>query len=136
MRRNFLFALAVAGCALLVSCSGGSMNQQMIPSNGVPMSLTIGDTPPNGVGVLFFEAMITGVSLQPADMTKPAVSALATPVEVEFGHLQTDTAFLSLASVAPDTYQSMTLTFGSATMTIVNHSGAAMGGCADNSVAN
>jgi hypothetical protein len=134
MRRNFLFALAVAGCALLWSCSGGSMNQQVTPSNGVPMSLTIGDTPPNGVAVLFFEAMITGVSLQPSDAMKPAVSALTTPVEVEFGHLQTDTAFLSLANVAPDTYQSMTLTFGSATMTIVNHSGSPMGGCADNSV--
>jgi hypothetical protein len=84
--------------------------------------------------MLFFEAMITGVSLQPSDAMKPAVSALATPVEVEFEHLQTDTAFLSLANVAPDTYQSMTLTFGSATMTIVNHSGGPIGGCADNSV--
>jgi len=61
MKRNFLFALAVVVCVLLASCSG-SMNQQLMPSNGVPMSLTIGDTPPNGVGVLFFEAMITGVS--------------------------------------------------------------------------
>jgi len=133
MRRNFLFALAVVSCVLLGSCSG-SMNQHLAPGNGVPMSLTIGDTPPNGVGVLFFEAMITGVSLQPSDAMKPAVSALTTPVEVEFGHLQTDTAFLSLANVAPDTYQSMTLTFGSATMTIVNHSGAPIGNCADNSV--
>src|SRR5258708_2672985 len=133
MRRNFLFALAVVSCVLLGSCSG-SMNQHLAPGNGVPMSLTIGDTPPNGVGVLFFEVMITGVSLQPSDAMKPAVSALTTPVEVEFGHLQTDTAFLSLANVAPDTYQSMTLTFGSATMTIVNHSGAPIGSCADNSV--
>ena len=133
MRRNILFALAVVSCMLLVACSG-SMNPHTSPVNGVPMSLTIGDTPPNGVGVLFFEAMITGVSLQPSDTSKAAVSALTTPVEVEFGHLQTDTAFLSLANVAPDTYQSMTLTFGSATMTIVNHSGETMGGCADNSV--
>ena len=133
MRRNMLFALAVVSCVLLGSCSG-SMNEQRMPGSGVPMSLTIGDTPPDGVGVLFFEAMITGVSLQPSDAGKPAVSALAAPVEVEFGHLQTDTAFLSLANVAPDTYASMTLTFGGATMTIVNHSGAPMGGCADNSV--
>src|SRR6266436_1657875 len=133
MRRNFLFALAVVSCVLLGSCSG-SMNQHLVPGNGVPMSLTIGDTPPNGVGVLFFEAMITGVSLQPSDTTKAPVSALATPVEVEFGHLQTDTAFLSLSNVAPDSYQSMTLTFGSAAMTVVNHSGAAIGSCANNSV--
>jgi hypothetical protein len=55
-------------------------------------------------------------------------------VEVEFGHLQTDTAFLSLSNVAPDTYKSISLTFGNATMTIVNHSGAALGSCANNSV--
>jgi Domain of unknown function (DUF5666) len=133
MRRNLVFALAVVSCLFLVAC-GGSMNQQMTPSNAVPMTLTLGDTPPNGVGVLFFEALVTGASLQPSDATKPAVTALTTPVEVEFGHLQTDTAFLSLANVAPDTYQSMTLTFGSATMTIVNYSGAAIGGCANNSV--
>jgi hypothetical protein len=133
MRRNILFAFAVVSCVLLGSC-GGSMNQHLTPGNGVPMSLTIGDTPPDRVGVLYFEALITGVSLQPSDMSKAPVSALTTPVEVEFGHLQTDTAFLSLANVAPDTYQSMTLTFGTATMTIVNHSGSPISGCADNSI--
>jgi hypothetical protein len=100
------------------------------------MSLTIGDTPPNGVAVLFFEALITGVSLQPSksSMSQTPVSALTTPVEVEFGHLQTDTAFLSLANVNPDTYDSMTLTFGSATLTIVNHSGGPIGTCMKDSV--
>jgi len=98
------------------------------------MSLTIGDTPPNGVAVLFFEASITGASLLPTDTSKSAVFVMSTPVEVEFGHLQTDTAFLSLANVPPDTYQSFTLTFGNAMMTIVNHSGAAIGSCANNSV--
>jgi hypothetical protein len=103
-------------------------------ANGVPMSLTIGDTPPNGVGVMFFEASITGATLQPSDSTKPAVSVLSAPTEVEFGHLQTDTAFVSLANVTPDTYSSMTLTFGNAELTIVNHSGAAIGSCANNAV--
>jgi hypothetical protein len=97
------------------------------------MSLTIGDTPPGGVGVLFFEASITGATLQPSDSSKPAVSVLSAPVEVEFGHLQTDTAFLNLANVAPDTYSSMTLTFGNAQLTIVNHS-AAIGSCAKDAV--
>lgn len=48
--------------------------------------------------------------------------------------MQTDTAFLSLANVPPDTYNSITLTFASAEMTIVNHSGTTMSSCADNSV--
>ncbi len=132
MSRKLSFALALASCVLMVAC-GGSMNSSPA-GNGVPVSLAIGDTPPNGVAVLFFEASITGATLQPADSTKPAVSVMTTPVEVEMGHLQTDTAFLSLRKVAPDTYQSVTLTFGNAVMTIVNHSGAALGSCADNSV--
>lgn len=89
--------------------------------NGVPMSLSIGDTPPNGVAMLFFEASITGASLQPSDSTKPAIFVPSNPVEIEFGHLQTDTAFVSLAKITPDT-------------TIVNHSGATIGSCANNTV--
>jgi hypothetical protein len=103
-------------------------------SNGVPMSLAIGDTPPSDVAVLFIEASITGASLQPSDTTKPAVSVLSAPVEVEFGHLQSDTAFLSLASVPPDSYKSISLTFANADITIVNHSPAPIGSCAVNSV--
>jgi len=81
------------------------------------MSLAISDAPPNGVAVLFFEALITGASLQPSDATKPAVSVLSNPTEVEFGHLQSNTAFLSLSNVVPDTYKSITLTFGNAALT-------------------
>jgi hypothetical protein len=132
MRRSFPFALALLTGAFLTSC-GGSMNS-LTPTGGVPMSLTIGDTPPSGVAVLFFEAAITGASLQPSDSSKAAVSVLSAPVEVEFGHLQTNTAFLSLTNVPPDTYASIKLTFGNAQLTIVNHSGAAIGSCANNTV--
>jgi hypothetical protein len=133
MRRNVLIALALVSCVYLAAC-GGSMQSTVQPTGGVPMTLTIGDTPPNGVAVLFLEASITGASMQPSDSTKSAVSVLTAPVEVEFGHLQTDTAFLSLANVPPDTYKSITLTFGNAVLTVVNHSPAAVGGCAVNAV--
>jgi len=132
MRRTVPFALALLSSAILAAC-GGSMNS-MNPSSGVPMTLTIGDTPPSGVAVLFFEVSITGASLQPSDSSKPGVSVLSSPVEIEFGHLQTDRAFLSLANVAPDTYASLKLTFGNAQLTIMNHSGAAIGSCANNTV--
>lgn len=132
MRRIIPFALALLSTVVLAAC-GGSMNS-MNTSGGVPMSLSMGDTPPSGVAVLFFEASITGASLKPSDSTKPAVSVLSAPVEVEFGHLQTDRAFLSLANIAPDTYASLNLTFGNAQLTIVNHSGAAIGSCANNTV--
>jgi Domain of unknown function (DUF5666) len=133
MRNYFFFAVALVGCVLLLACNS-SMNHSSMTANGVPMTLTIGDTPPNGVAVLFLEASITAASLQPMDTKKSAVSVMNAPVEVEFGHLQTDTAFLSFSNVPPDTYQSLSLTFGSAMMTIVNHTGAAIGSCADNSV--
>ncbi len=134
MWRNVLVGLAVSSCVLLAACGGSTNPMPLGNSNSVPMSLTIGDTPPNGVAVLFFEASITGASLQPSDSSKPAVAVMTTPVEVEFGHLQTDTAFLSLANVAPDTYNSLTLTFANPVLTIVNHSGAAIGTCANNTV--
>ena len=132
MSRKPPFVLTLACCFLMVAC-GGSMKSSPA-GNGVPVSLAIRDTPPNGVAVLFFEASITGVSLQPTDSKKPAVSLMNAPVEVEFGHLQTDTAFLSLGSAAPDDYQSATLMFGDAVLTIVNHSGMAVDSCNDNSV--
>ena len=132
MRRNILIALALFSSAFLAAC--GSTTNTLQPINGVPMSLTIGDAPPSGVGVLFFEASITGATLQPSDSTKASVSVLTAPVEIEFGHLQTDTAFLSLAKVTPDTYKSITLTFGNAVLTIVNHSGATIGTCPNNTV--
>src|SRR5713226_5288258 len=131
MRRSIPFALALVSSAFLAAC--GASTNSVTAAGGAPMSFTIGDTPPSGVAVLFFEASITGASLQPSDATKPAVSALSTPVEVEFGHLQTDTAFLSLANVPPDTYNSITLTFANPELTIVNHSMATASTCADNS---
>src|SRR6266478_4874197 len=131
MSRIFLFSLALVSCAFLVAC-GGSMSTSTAGNGGVPMSLAIRDTPSSGVAVLFFAASITGASLQPSGTSKPAVSVLSAPVEVEFGHLQADTAFLSLTSVPPDVYKSISLTFANAMMTI--HSGAAIGSCADNSV--
>ena len=133
MFRALSLAFTMVLCLLLVACGGSSMSPTP-PANAVPMTLTIGDAPPAGVAVLFFEASITGASLQPADTSKPAVSVLTNPVEIEFGHLQTDTAFLSLSKVAPDTYSSLKLTFGNAMLTIINHSGAAMGSCANDSV--
>lgn len=135
MRRDFPFALLVLSSVFLAACGGSTNPTPMGNGSTIPMSLTIGDTPPNGVAVLFFEASITGASLQPSVSSKPAVSVMTTPVEVEFGHLQTGTAFLGLANVAPDTYNSLTLTFSNAVLTIANHSGAMIGSsCANNTV--
>jgi len=134
MRRTISFSFALVSSMFLSACGSSMGPSPAVNGTGVPMSLTIGDTPPSGVAVLFFEASITGASLQPSDSSEPAMSVLAAPAEIEFGHLQTDTAFLTLANVTPDTYSNMMLNFGNAEVTIVNHSGAAIGSCANNSV--
>jgi len=135
MWRTSLLMIALATSLFLAAC-GGSTNYSSSTSpmgNSVPMTpmiLTIGDTPPSGVAVLFLEAVITKATLQASDGTSVAV--MSTPVEVEFGHLQTDRAFLSLAGVQPGTYKSITLEFGDVTLTIENHSMAPFGTCQDN----
>lgn len=128
MRRVVFFGFVLAGSMLLVSC--GTNMSPSSPVSGARVTLAIADTAPKDTAVLFLEALITGASLQPMDTTKPAVSLLSTPTEVEFGHLQTVTAFLSMANVPPDTYASLNLTFGNAMLTFVNHSSAAIAGCA------
>jgi len=137
MCRISFLVLALATSLFLTAC-GGSTNYSSSTSpmgNSVPMTpmlLTIGDTPPSGIAVLFLEAVITKATLQPSDPMQMPVTIMSTPVEVEFGHLQTDRAFLSLAGVQPGTYNSMTLEFGNVTLTIENHSMAPFGTCQDN----
>ena len=136
MWRTSFLMIALATSLFLAAC-GGSTNYSSSTSptgNSVPMTpmiLTIGDTPPSGVAVLFLEAVITKATLQASDGT--SVPVMSTPVEVEFGHLQTDRAFLSLAGVQPGTYNSITLEFGNVTLTIENHSGGMFGSCAKDS---
>jgi hypothetical protein len=65
MKRMLFPAAVLVTVGLLFAC-GGSMSPIHV-TNGIPMSVTIGDTPPPGVAVLFFEASITGASLQPSD---------------------------------------------------------------------
>jgi len=133
MRRNVFIVIALLSSAILVACGGGM--QSTVQPASVPVTVTIGDTPPSGVAVLFFEATITGASLQPVNSNMMAAAAMLTaPVEGEFSHLQTDTAFLSLTNVTPGTYNGINLTFGNAVLTIVNYSTGAIGSCAAGAV--
>jgi len=134
MWRTSFLMMALATSLFLAACGGSTNSSSTSPmGNSVPMTpmiLTIGDTPPSGIAVLFLEAVITKATLQASDGT--SVPIMSTPVEVEFGHLQTDRAFLSLAGVPPGTYKSITLEFGDVTLTIENHSMALFGTCLDN----
>ena len=101
----------------------------------VPVSLTVTDTPPAGVTVLFFQLSITGASLSPGGVS---LLSGANPIPVNVSQLQTDSAFLGSANVPAGTYTSLLLTFANPQLTIYNGSGATIGSganaCANNSV--
>src|SRR5258708_8962521 len=101
MWRNVLVGLAVSSCVLLAACGGFTNPMPLGNSNSVPMSLTNGDPPPDGVAVLFFRTSITGASLQPSDSSKPPAAIITPPVEFQFGHFRPDTHPLSLPTLPP-----------------------------------
>ncbi len=94
-------------------------------SGTAPFALTLTDAPPAGVTVLTFQLTITGAVLQPGN-----VSVVNSPVAVDLAQLQNESALLGALSIPTGTYASLTLTFSSASLTILNSTGAAIGACA------
>jgi hypothetical protein len=107
---------------LMGGCGGGPQTTQQLtlPRS---VSLSIRDNPPAGVTVLAFEINVTGASLQPADSSKPAVSLVTSPIEVELKQLETETAYLNGTNAVDGTYNSISLTFANPEVTILNKSG-------------
>src|SRR5258708_4149175 len=116
--RSFSFVTLIVAALVLAGCGG--MQQKQTPLTFNPVAMSITDTPPAGVNSLSFEINVTGASLQPSDSSKAAVNLLTHPVEVELEQLETENAILNTASVPPDTYKSLTLTFASPELTILN----------------
>jgi Domain of unknown function (DUF5666) len=120
---SIVLAVWFTGC-------GNSSSMVMPPmAQGANVTLTIRDTPPAGVTVLSFELTVNGAVLNPGN-----VQLLASPARIEVKKLETDAAFLSSVSVPTGNYQSVTFSLTNPELTILNQSGAAIGGCANNSV--
>jgi len=117
----------------LHGCGNSYSSMQPVPGGPGPQSaavtMTIRDTPPAGVTVLSLEMTVNGAILNPG-----SYPLLSKPVKIEVKQLETDAAFLSTAAVPPGTYQSITVNLTNPELTILNQSGAAIGGCANNSV--
>jgi len=115
--------------------SGGSGNQT---SPTVPVSLTMTDDPPSGVSVLFFQVSLTAATLTPALSTSTSgtpISLITTPIQVDVTQLQALSAFLSTANVPAGSYTSLSLTFASPQLVILNTSDQAIAStCAVGSV--
>ncbi|HEV2195439.1 MAG TPA: DUF5666 domain-containing protein [Candidatus Acidoferrum sp.] len=95
------------------------------------LSVTVTDTPPMGVTVLSFEVSVTGATLSPGGVDLLAGRG---PVRVEVEQLETESAFLSTASVAPGTYTSLNLTFANPELTFKNGTTMTLAGCAPGAV--
>jgi hypothetical protein len=107
---------AVAGCSHAVFPNSGGTG-----GNTSTLALTLHDaapTVPSGITVTSFEVTITGVTLQPGN-----ISLLTTPKTVELTQLQTNSIFLQTTQVATGTYTGMTVTYASPQYTFLNNSG-------------
>ena len=118
-----LVVVLAAGCGQ----GGGNLSGGNPPPPGnSTVSVLITDTPPAGVTVLSFEMTITGATLNPGN-----VPLIASPVQVEVKHLETETALLGTATVPSGTYNSMTLTLANAQVTIKNDTLGTLAGCSN-----
>lgn len=119
---NTLLGMALLGLLILAGCGGGS-GMNVNQNNAAQVSLSLRDTPPAGVTVLSFEITVTGASLQPTNMMLGPVSLVTAPIKVEVKKLETESAFLNTMNVPAGTYSSISVTFASPEITILNQSG-------------
>jgi len=90
------------------------------------VSLTITDTPPAGISLLSFEITLTGATLNPGSVDLLGGKG---PMQIEVKQLETESAFLSTANVAPGTFTSLALTFANPELTLKNDMGTMLTGC-------
>lgn len=95
------------------------------------VSVTITDTPPQGVTLLSFEVNVTGAALNPGNVDLLGGKG---PIRIEVKQLETESAFLSTATVPAGAFTSLTLTFANPELTFKNDTGAALAGCAAGAV--
>lgn len=137
MRRAAQLTSIAVFLLFMSGCGGQSsvMTQGNTPSAGVPVSLTVTDTPPTGVSVLFFQLSISAATLTNSSGGSVSLLPSNNSIPVNVTQLQTDSAFLGSASVPQGTYNGLSVTFsGSSQLTIYNGSGAAIGSCVNDSV--
>ena len=147
MRRAALLLLTLAILSSMTSC--GSQSQQppivTLPLGASqPVSVTITDSPPSGVTVLFFQLSVTGASLTQQSGQSYSLLSSNNPIPFNISQLQTDSALLTTAYVPAEdegrqfTYTGMTVTLANPELTIYNGSGADIGSgasaCAPNAV--
>lgn len=101
------------------------------PPGTSAVSVTIRDTPMNGITLLSFEVSVTGATLSPGGVDLLGGKG---PVHIEVKELETESAFLNTAHVMPGTYTGVTLTFANPELTFRNDTSVSVAGCAAGAV--
>ncbi len=135
MRKAALLLFMVAILLAMASCGNQSQVASTPPSDpppdpvagNVPVGLTVTDTPPAGVTVLFFQLTITGATLTNSSGGSVTLLSSTNAVPVNVSQLQTDSAFLANQNVPAGRYTSLSVTFSNPTLMINNGTGAAIG---------
>src|SRR6266850_4344591 len=122
----FLGVLFVAGC-------GNSKSFTPQPQGGTAVSLSLTDTPPANVDIISFEATVSGAALNPGNIDLLGATG---PQDIDVKKLQVEKAFLNTTGVPATAgpFQSLTLTFASPRLTILNGTANSLAGCAPGAV--
>jgi hypothetical protein len=116
--------LAAIPAILLAGCSSSSTGTKTPPpptSTG-PVSLTMTDSPPAGVSVLFFSVNLVSASLTPTSGSAVTLMSSGTPIRIDVTELQALSTFLTSVDVPVGTYSGMSLEFADPQIVIYNTS--------------
>ena len=116
-------AFASFGCGAKYGMNSASPNG--VAAVAVPITMT--DTPPTGVTILSFQVSVTSAILNPGNVNLLAGKGT---VRIEVRELETESAFLTTASIPPGMYTSLNLTFANPELTFQNNTAAPLAGCA------
>src|SRR5215470_11196694 len=119
--RAISIALLLFVASLGIGCGGGGSSSSLtptpVPQQGTAQaSISLHDMPPMGVTVLSFQAMITGMTMQPGN-----VSVLNSPITLEMTQLQGMSAYMGTVSLPVGSYTGMTVTLSNPQMTFLNN---------------
>ncbi len=122
------WGILIVVLAAVLGCGGGGSNSVTTlppsPQQGsAQVSISLHDMPPAGVTVLSFQAMITGMTLQPGN-----IPVLNSPITLEMTQLQGMSAYMGTVTLPVGTYTGMTFTLSNPQMTFLNNTGGMMGG--------
>jgi len=127
MQRSRLFAsLIVLSLAWVTGCSGGGTFRSIIrpPAGTAPVSVAITDSPPANATVLAFDLSVTGVVLNPGN-----VSLLSAQTKVDIKRLEAENAALSSVAVPTGIYNSITISLANPVLTFKNDTGGTLANC-------